>query len=118
MVAKKSKGAINKDEGKSRLDLVPHEVVFALGDILTQGLGKYDENQWEKGMPWRKHFASLQRHLWKWQSGEDLDPESGKSHLHHALARVAFLITYQARGVGEDNRPRRLPVPTKKGKKR
>lgn len=93
-----------KDEGKIRLDLIPPELLTSVGEILTFGAIKYSERNWEKGMKWGRVYGALMRHLWKWWKGEDLDDETGKSHLWHAGCCIAFLITYEARGVGEDDR--------------
>ena len=56
-------------------------------------------------MPWLVCYASAMRHLLKWAGGEDLDDESGLSHLDHAITNLAFLVAYERRGIGSDNRP-------------
>jgi len=38
--------------------------------------------------------------------GEKADRQIGYSHLWHASACVLFLIAYEIRGVGEDDRPK------------
>lgn len=102
----KVKEAINLDKGKTRLELVPTEAISALGEILTFGLSKgYPARNWEQGMDWGRTYGSLQRHLNAWWGGEDRDKESGKSHLHHAITRIAMLIAYEERKVGKDDRP-------------
>ena len=95
-----------EDDGKTRYDLLPPELLEAVATILTYGTEKrgYPERNWEAGMDWGRPFAATQRHLWAWWNGEDLD-ESGYSHLWHAACEIAFLIAFEARGVGEDSRP-------------
>jgi len=44
------------------------------------------------------------RHMWDWWRGEDYDGETGISHLAHAACRLMFLMTYQDRGRGTDDR--------------
>lgn len=96
-----------KDDGdKPRMDLIPPEVMTALGTVLSYGAKKYDQRNWEKGMNWGRPFAALMRHMWAWWRGEACDPETGYSHLWHALCCVAFLTAYEARNVGSDDRPR------------
>ncbi len=97
----------NKDEGKLRLDLVAPEAIEALARVSTQAVesGKYPDRDWEKGMKWSRQYASAMRHLMAWQRGEDIDPESGLPHLEHALWRIAALVTYARRRIGEDDRP-------------
>jgi hypothetical protein len=50
-------------------------------------------------------FGGVMRHLTSWWSREDKDPETGYSHLWHAGCGILFLITYELRGVGKDDRP-------------
>jgi hypothetical protein len=91
--------------GKLRLDLLPPEAIEGLASIVTYGAEKYADRDWEKGDKYMTTYASLQRHLLAFHKGIDIDEESGLSHLHHAMANIAFLITYQDRGIGEDDRP-------------
>lgn len=93
------------DNGKTRLELVPPEGVFAVADILTGGAVKYAARNWEQGMEWSRPYAAAQRHLYAWWSGEDRDRDTNKSHLWHAACNLFFLITYEARGKGTDDRP-------------
>lgn len=92
------------DSNKLRMDLVPPELLFAVADILTFGVVKHGERVWEKGLPWGDKFGALMRHLWSWWGGESQDPETGKSHLWHAASNLAFLIAFEKRGIGVDNR--------------
>lgn len=92
------------DSGKPRYDLIPPEGIEALAQVLTYGAGKYGPRNWESGMSWGKYFAACMRHLWAWWHGSGVDKESGLSHLAHAACCLMFLIAYEARGVGEDDR--------------
>ena len=94
------------DQGKVRLELLPPEFLMAVGEILTFGAQKYADRNWERGMNWSRVFGALMRHLWAWWRGDPCDPETGKSHLWHAGCCVAFLIAYEQRGVGNDDRPK------------
>lgn len=93
------------DADKPRLDLLPPELMLAVGDILTSGADRYGQRNWEQGMCWGRVYAALLRHMLAWWSGEAYDPDTGKSHLWHAGACIAFLIAYEQRGVGTDDRP-------------
>lgn len=94
------------DQSKPRMDLIPPEALLALGNVLGMGAAKYGGRNWEQGMAWGRPHAALMRHLLAWWSGEDTDPESGLSHLHHVLTNAAFLVAYEARGIGTDDRHR------------
>lgn len=94
------------DGGKVRLDLFPGDALFAISEILTFGAQKYADRNWEKGMKWGRVYGALMRHLWKWWQGDGLDEETGKSHLWHAGCCIVFLIAYEMRGIGDDDRPK------------
>jgi len=100
------KGGVKYDKDKPRLDLVPPSVVLALADVLAYGAAKYRDNNWRSnhGMRWGRIYAAMMRHLLAWHDGEDIDPESGKPHLHHALCNLAFLIEFTAAHMGLDDR--------------
>ena len=96
-----------QDTGKIQYELIPPELPEAVADILTFGAKKYAPRNWELGMKWSRVFGALMRHLWAWWNPlvSDKDPETGRSHLWHAACCIAFLIAYEARQVGEDDRP-------------
>lgn len=100
------KGGVKYDTGKPRYDLLPPEGAEAVAAILEFGARKYAARNWEQGMDWSRPFSACMRHLWKWWSGQKVDPDSGRSHLDHAACNIFFLIAYEARGKGTDDRPR------------
>lgn len=95
---------VKYDAGKARYDLLPPEFLEATAQVLTFGANKYGERNWELGMNWGRPFAALMRHMWAWWKGEKADPETGMSHLWHAACCLAFLIAFEARGTGTDDR--------------
>jgi len=105
-----SAGGVKHDIGKPRYELIAPEFLHGLAKILTFGAEKYDDRNWEKGMAWGRPFGALQRHLWAWWNGEEIDAETGKSHLHHAACCLMFLSAYEARNIGLDDR-KLLPKP-------
>lgn len=98
-------GGVKFDEDKVRMELLPPEFLTSTASILTFGAQKYSDRNWENGMDWSRVYGALQRHLNAWWGGEHTDPETGKSHLWHANCCMAFLTTYEIRGVGTDDRP-------------
>jgi hypothetical protein len=95
------------DSSKPRYDLLPPELLAAVADVLTFGANKYGERNWELGMAWGRPFAAMMRHMWAWWRGEGRDPETGLSHLAHAACCVAFLLAYERRQIGTDDRAAR-----------
>ncbi len=104
MAKKNYKKGIKFDEDKIMMDLIPTELLEEVGKVLTHGAKKYEPRNWEKGMSWRRVYAALQRHLWVWLKGETMDKDSKISHLSHAACNIAFLIAYEKRKTGEDDR--------------
>lgn len=92
------------DEDKVRLDLLPMEFMIATAKVLMFGAKKYEEYNWAKGMNWSRVYSANQRHMLSWWAGEKADPETGYSHLWHAACCLCFLIVYEIRGLGKDDR--------------
>lgn len=102
------------DAGKDPIELIAPEFIFALARVLGFGAKKYAARNWEKGMKWSRVFGALMRHLWCWWGGKgpttrsflfgDLDDETSFSHLWHAGCCIMFLITYEERNAGIDDR--------------
>jgi len=93
------------DADKARYDLIPPEIEEAIAKVLTFGAAKYGERNWELGMRWGRPYAALRRHMSAWWGGEDNDPETGMPHTWHAACCIAFIVAFEARGVGTDDRP-------------
>jgi len=103
------------DNGKVPIHLIPAEALYAAAKILDFGQKKYAPRNWEKGMDWSRVFSALMRHMWCWWAGKqptgvnfifgEIDDETTYSHLWHALSCIMFLVVYEERKVGEDDRP-------------
>lgn len=106
---------VKYDMGKTRLELVPPEMLDAIGKALTYGAIKYADHNWALGMPWSKMYGACLRHLNRWNAGHEIDdqvsptgdPPSHLPHLYLAAAELAMLIGSIERGVGVDNRWRK-----------
>lgn len=95
------------DKGKAPWHLAPWDALRAVVMVLAFGAGKYGDRNWEKGMNWSRCYSAVLRHLTAWWDGESKDQETGMSHLWHAGCGVMFLISYEIRGIGKDDRPGR-----------
>ena len=84
---------------------VPPEALEELGRIAGFGAEKYDKYNYLKGYDYNLSYNAAQRHMMAWWGGEDLDPESGMSHLMHAAWHMAALYAHVKRGIGTDDRP-------------
>ena len=104
-VTPKKMGGQKFDSDKLRYDLLPPELLEEVARVLAFGAEKYSARNWELGMQWSRPFGAMMRHMWAWWGGEDKDPETGYSHLAHAACCIAFLVAYERRNAGEDDRP-------------
>lgn len=83
------------DAGKNRLDLLDPFALEEIGRALTHGAQKYGEHNWRRGLAYSRLYAAALRHLFAWWRGEELDSETGLSHLAHAGCCVMFLLSYR-----------------------
>jgi hypothetical protein len=92
-----------KGQKIERFDLIPPNVLFQLATHYGKGDAKYNKEgdnprNWERGYPWSWSYAALCRHLFAWWGGEDIDEETGSSHLiaviFHAFAMVEWMKTH------------------------
>lgn len=97
-------GGLRKDEGKPRTDLIPTDALLELSKLYAVGATKYADRNWERGMPFSKVYGPLTRHLFKWWMGENIDSESGLSHMTHVAWNAIALMTYEIRHIGIDDR--------------
>ena len=91
------------DTGKVRLDLLPAEWIWGLGQVMTAGAAKYEPRNWEKGMAWSKVLGPTLRHWVKWLAGEMYDPETECHHLAMVAWNALALMVYQLRMIGTDD---------------
>lgn len=96
--------AIKFDQQKNRLELIPVSGIEGIGRAMTFGANKYAEHNWAQGFDWSRLLGSAMRHLMAYTRGEDLDPESGLSHLDHLGACVVMLIAHREENLGNDDR--------------
>lgn len=101
-------GGAKQMAGKLPLELTPWLSVMEMVRVLEFGAQKYDSWNWSKGLPYMTMIGSTMRHILKFISGEDLDDESGLSHVAHAMTNLAFLLHFVKMGGGTDDRPAAL----------
>lgn len=93
------------DDGKDPWHLAPWDAFRAIVKVLYFGANKYAPRNWENGMAWSRCYSATIRHLTAWWTGEGPDAETGFSHLWHAGCCICFLIAFEIRGTGTDDRP-------------
>lgn len=78
------------DEGKAQVDLLSTIWLLGVSQVLTFGAKKYASHNWRKGISRSRLMAAAMRHILAYNNGEDVDPETGLSHLDHASCCLMF----------------------------
>lgn len=80
------------DKGKLELSLVNPELVKAVAEVRMYGTEKYGNSEnWRKVEP-KRYVDALYRHLLAYIEGNEVDEESGLSHLAHMACNISFLL--------------------------
>lgn len=95
-VSKGTQEAVKYDDGKPDWSLVPFEALEGMVKVLEFGANKYAGWNWtiNGGFPYTRVLRSCLRHIFAYMRGEDNDPESGLSHIHHAMCNLLFISHY------------------------
>jgi hypothetical protein len=92
------------DKGKPRMDLVNPRFLEELGDGLGFGASKYSDYNYKEGegLSRSRLYASAMRHLLSYAKGEEIDEESGISHLTAVSINCMMIYTLEEEGIGEE----------------
>lgn len=99
-----SKTGVKHDQEKPDLSLLPKEFLEEVSKAFMHGEKKYGRYNFINGMEWHRVIAASLRHITSFNAGENVDAESGLSHLSHAGACIAMLLVYTSKGLGTDTR--------------
>lgn len=92
------------DGGKPMLQLLSPIAMTEIAKVMTFGATKYGANNWREGIAWTRVVGAVLRHIFAWLGGQDLDPETGISHLAHASCGLMFLLEYETTQKNKDDR--------------
>ena len=92
-------GAQKHTEGKPRFDLIPPEAMKSLAEVYSLGAEKYEDRNWEKGIPFSACIAALKRHLNSFELGDMINTTDGNhEHIAHVMWWAVALTTFIKRG--------------------
>ena len=101
------KAARAEREGKAPLQYLIYSVLEGDARVLKGGADKYGERNWlNDPIKASTYEGAILRHLLAWAQGEDLDPDSGLSHLYHIRACCAVVLDAEKHGTLIDDRDR------------
>lgn len=108
--------AINDPKGeagskKAPMWLLPPVALEQTAWVAKLGAEKYGPYNWRKtGVCATTYVSAIMRHLNAWRDGEDLDPESGISHIAHIATSCNILMDAAACGTLQDDRNKKPPA--------
>tara|TARA_B110000503_G_C7107941_1_gene396742 strand:+ start:1125 stop:1580 length:456 start_codon:yes stop_codon:yes gene_type:complete len=97
------------DSEKPKMYLLPPKATVEVAKVLTFGAAKYDEENWRKlDNLQNRYTGGALRHIFAHMDGEDIDPETGYSHLAHAMCCLLFKLEAQLEETSKEERVREL----------
>lgn len=91
---------------KAPLSTVPAPVLMELGVAMLEGASKYGRHNFRSiGVRGSVYYDATLRHLMSWWEGEDIDPDSGLSHITKAIASLVVLRDAMMQDQFTDDRP-------------
>lgn len=85
---------------------IPAPVLAEVGLAMLEGARKYGRHNYRTaGVRASVYYDALLRHVTAWWEGEDIDPDSGLSHIVKAIACLVVLRDSMYRGNWQDDRP-------------
>lgn len=96
---------------KAPMSTVPATVLAEIGVAMLEGASKYGRHNYRAvGVRGSVYYDGVMRHLMAWWEGEDIDPDSGMSHVTKAITSLVVLRDAMMQGKFTDDRPpRALP---------
>lgn len=93
---------------KAPMSTVPANVLVEVGVGMLEGTCKYGRHNYRAaGVRSSVYYDGTLRHLMAWWEGEDLDPDSGMSHVTKAICSLVVLRDAMLQGMVTDDRPPR-----------
>ena len=93
---------------KAPMSTVSAAVLMEVGVAMLEGASKYGRHNYRAaGVRASVYYDALMRHAMAWWEGEDLDSDSGMSHVTKAIATLVVLRDAMLQGKFTDDRPPR-----------
>lgn len=94
---------------KVSLSVLPAQVLMEMALALYEGDRKYGRSNYRvAGVRSSIYYDAAMRHLMAWWEGQDIDPESGLSHVIKAIAGLSVLRDAMLNDMCTDDRPPKI----------
>jgi len=84
--------SLRYNEGKPKWSQVHFESLIPMVRMLEYGEIKYGKSNWKIGLDKTEILESLSRHLFSLMDGEEIDKESGMTHIGAIQANAMFWV--------------------------
>jgi hypothetical protein len=102
------------NRGKLELTQSSQELVAAAAVVFMKNSkkynGKYDDMNWKVGTTYTELINCLRRHLAQFETGVDIDKESGLPHIFLVAANIQMLLHNYLHFPENDDRDKRFPI--------
>lgn len=89
-------------EGKGRYDLLPSAPIRRWAAVMERGAKKYEQRNWEKGIPISRCLDSALRHIFQYMDGQ-----KDEDHIAQAFWNIGAVMHF------EENRPDLMDLPAR-----
>lgn len=96
---------------KTPLSTIPATVLAEVGVGMYEGARKYGRHNFRViGVRASVYYDATMRHLMAWWEGEDIDPDSGLSHITKAICSLVVIRDAMIQEMMADDRPPQAPA--------
>jgi len=86
------KQGVKHDQGKPQLSMISKELLDQVAAVRVFGASKYARDNWRLGFKYSRSLDAALRHIYAFNEGQNTDPESGLSHIAHAVCCLEHLL--------------------------
>lgn len=91
---------------KAPMSTVSAPVIAEIGVAMLEGACKYGRHNYRAvGVRASVYYGATMRHLMDWWEGQDIDPDSGMSHVTKAITSLVVLRDAMIQNMVTDDRP-------------
>lgn len=92
------------DGEKPDMSLLSSIAIAKVAAVMTYGKTKYSAHNWRGGIVYSRLLAAALRHVFSYLGGESKDPETGLSHLAHAMCCLMMVLEFEETSPELDDR--------------
>lgn len=86
---------VKHDQEKPDMSCLSPIAMVKVAQVMTFGKRKYAKDNWRGGISYTRLIAASLRHIFSYLGGESLDPETGVSHLAHAICDLQMILEFE-----------------------